>query len=363
MRKIKPKVSVSGGKKGGKAMTQVKVGCEGTPTAKALEYAELAQAEIEQAGTNRQRRADLTQDLAKLEQAHFVVLNGVNHYFMDEGPRHGEVIVFVHGWDCSSYWWHSTVQALTEAGYRTINYDFRGHGFTDDPQKDEYSVPKMAEDLRALALHLNLTKFHLLSFSVGSLVATAYAAKYSESVASLAFFNYGLFRYNPKIEQVGPKLLSTVFSKVLRKVKSWRFVYGYVRLTLVKNPVSRRDIEYGLLSLKDTSPRASLHAARSAMSREVLDDLPKWAASLNMPALLVAGSHDKVITLKSSKALADLLPNCTYFVMPHCGHLILGELPDQVAALLKMHLERAQIAQTSVKLVGNENEVAGVGRN
>ncbi len=334
-------------------MIKQKVGYAGTPTAKALEYAALAQAEIERPNTNSQRRADLQDDLSKLEQAHFAVVNGLNHYYLDEGPRDGEVVILVHGWDCSSFWWHSTVRALNAAGYRTINYDLRGHGFTDDPTTDDYSVPTMAEDLKALAAHLQLKKFHVFSFSVGALVATAFAAKNPDLVASLAFFNYGLFGYNPKIEKFGPKLLATVFSKVLRKVKAWRPVYGYVRLTLVKNPVSRRDIQYGMLSLQDTSPRAAYHAARSTMSKEVLSELPKWAASLKMPTLLVAGSHDKVISLKSSARLAALLPNGTYFVMPHCGHLILGELPDQVAALLKMHLKAAPISQPAMSSNGN----------
>jgi len=331
----------------GKIMEQ-KIGSEGTPTSKALEYAQVAQAEIARPGTNRQRRADLQDDLRQLERAHFVVVNGLNHYYQDEGPRDGETIIFVHGWDCSSFWWHSTVRALNAAGYRTINYDLRGHGFTDDPSDDDYTVLTMAQDLRALTSLLQLEKFHLLSFSIGSLVATAYTAQHPESVASLAFFNYGLFEYNTRIEQVGPKLLATIFSKVLRRFKAWRPVYAYVRLTLVKNPVSRRDIQYGMLSLQDTSPRAALHAARSAMSKEVLSQLPTWAASLKMPALLVAGSDDKVISRKSSDKLAAILPNCTYFVMPHCGHLILGELPDQVAALLKLHLERAKITELKV---------------
>src|SRR5690349_16307499 len=100
-------------------MIEQKVGVEGTPTAKALEYVALAQAEIERPGTNRQRRADLQDDLRKLEQAHFAVLNGINQYYLDEGPRNSEVVIFVHGWDCSSFWWHSTVRALNAAGYRT----------------------------------------------------------------------------------------------------------------------------------------------------------------------------------------------------------------------------------------------------
>ncbi len=318
----------------------LQVGIEGRPTVKALEYAASCQAELANSRLNPTRRAELEEDYRKLQQAHFLVLNEVNHYFLDEGPKDGVPIVFIHGWDCSSFWWHSTTRSLNAAGYRTINYDYRGHGFTDDPVNDEYTVAAMVADLAGLVDHLGLKKFHVFSFSVGAVVATAFAAQYPERVASVAFFNYGLFGYNPRIEQVGPKALSFIFSRVLKQVKAWRPVYGYVRLTLVKNAVSRRDIQYGMLSLKDTSQRASYHTARSVMSKVVLSELPGWAKALTMPTLLVAGSHDKVISRKSAENLAALLPDCTYFVMPHCGHLILGELPDQVAALLKMHLKQ-----------------------
>ncbi len=321
-----------------------KVGAEGRPTVKAVEYAAACQIELAQPRLKPDRRAELEEDLAKLEGAHFVVLNEVNHYYLDEGPPDGVPVVLVHGWDCSSMWWHSATKALNEAGYRTINYDLRGHGFSDDPVDDRYSVPTMADDLAALIEHVGLEKFHLLAFSVGALVATAYAAREPQRVASLSFFNYGLFEYSPAVERVGPRALSFIFSRVLKRIKAWQPVYGYVRLTLVKNSVSRRDIQYGMLSLKDISERAAYHAARSAMSKEVLGQLPAWIRSLEMPVLLVAGSHDKVISRKSSERLAALLPNCTYFVMPNCGHLILGELPTQVAALLKMHIERAELS-------------------
>lgn len=314
-------------------------------TSKALDYRVALEGELAEGKTSLQRRAEIEEDLQRLDRATFVALNGVVHYYSEEGPLTGEPLIFIHGWDCSSLWWHSAVSTLAAKGYRTIAYDLRGHGFSEDPPvgHDDYSITTMVEDLRALVQRLGLKKVHLAAFSIGALVATAYAATYPESVASLAFFNYGLFEYNPKIEKVGPRLLGTIFSKVLKRVKSWRFVYYYTRLTLTKNPVGKRDILYGLLSLKDTSARAAYHNARSAFSREVLTQLPSWAKSLPMPVLLVAGSNDQVISRKSADKLAALLPNVVYFVMPKCGHLILGELPQQVSELLYLHLSRAAI--------------------
>lgn len=318
-------------------------------TAKAVEYRQSLEQELAQAKVSKLRRIEIDEDLARLDRAKFVELNGVIHHYVEEGPTTGEPIIFVHGWDCSSLWWHSSTKTLAAKGYRTIAYDLRGHGFSGDPTigKDDYSIETMVADLETLAQHLNLSKFHLAAFSIGALVANAYAAQHPDKVASIAFFNYGLFEYNPNFERVGPRLLSTVFSRVLRRVKSWRFVYYYVRLSLTKNPVAKRDILYGLLSLKDTSARATYHNARSAFSRPVLEQLPGWARSLQMPILLVAGSDDRVISRKSAEKLANLLPNCVYFVMPHCGHLILGELPEQVNELLYLHLSRAAIPENA----------------
>jgi pimeloyl-ACP methyl ester carboxylesterase len=318
-----------------------------TLTEKASEYKANLKIELAKPRLKSNRRAEIEDDLAKIDIANFVELNGVIHYYLDEGPVTGEPILFVHGWDCSSFWWHAVTTDLNKLGYRTINYDLRGHGFTNDnePGNDDYSIGTLVKDLEALRVHLGLEKIHLATFSLGAVIATAYAAQYPQFVASLACFNFGLFRYSTITEKVMPKVLSTIFSKILRPIgpKSWAFVYGYARLTLTKNPISKRDILYGLLSLRDCSYRASFNSATDIMSRPVLEALPSWAANVTAPTLLVPGSHDRVIGKRSAKALAKIMPNVTFFEMPKCGHLILAELPGQVTSLMKLHLEASVI--------------------
>jgi pimeloyl-ACP methyl ester carboxylesterase len=85
------------------------------------------------------------------------------------------------------------------------------------------------------------------------------------------------------------------------------------------------------------------------MSRAVLEALPKWAESITAPTLLVAGSHDRVIGLKNAANLAKVFPNVHYFVMPKCGHLVLGELPEQVVTIMRLHLSNAKINQPALK--------------
>jgi pimeloyl-ACP methyl ester carboxylesterase len=322
------------------------------PTAKALEYKTNLEKEAANPRLKAARRLEIEEDLGKIANGLFLNYHDVTHFVVDEGPKNGEAVVFVHGWDCSSFWWHAVIPELNKAGYRTINYDLRGHGFSSDPPegREEYSIDNMVEDLETLRRYLKIEKFHLANFSLGAVVATAYAARYPERVASLACFNFGLFKYNPTVEKVMPKVLSTIFSRALRGLGpgGWRLVYGYVRLSLTKNPVAKRDILYGLLSLRDCSARASYHSARSIMSRPILETLPKWAESITAPTLLVAGSHDRVIGRKNAENLAKIFPNVNYFVMPKCGHLVLGELPEQVVSLMLLHLGSAKFNQLNL---------------
>ncbi|MEI7556188.1 alpha/beta hydrolase [Candidatus Chlorohelix sp.] len=331
----------------------------GLLTSKALDYIESLKRELQQPRLKAKRRAEIEEDLAKIAAGKFVEINGVKHFIMDEGPADGEAIILVHGWDCSSFWWHAITDKLNDNGYRTINYDLRGHGLSDEnhPGNDNYSIKAYVEDLEALRQYFKLEKFHIATFSLGSVIAVSYAAKYPEHVASLTAFNFGLFRYNPIVVKVMPIALSTVFSRVLRPVgpKSWRFVYYYARLTLTKNPVDKRDILYGLLSLRDCSFRTSYNSARDIMSKPVLDELPLWCTAVKAPTLLVPGSHDRVIGKKNAKALANLIPNLTYFEMPKCGHLILAELPNQVVELMKMHLGKNSMRKDSEILAHTEN--------
>ena len=62
--------------------------------------------------------------------------DGIDIAFIDEGPRAGDPVLLIHGFasNVKTNWidpgW---VSALTNAGYRVIAYDNRGHGESAKP--------------------------------------------------------------------------------------------------------------------------------------------------------------------------------------------------------------------------------------
>jgi pimeloyl-ACP methyl ester carboxylesterase len=98
--------------------------------------------------------------------------DGVRLHYELHGPEDGRPIVLVHGF-ASHYrlnWvgtrWQET---LTQAGFRVVGLDCRGHGSSDKPHdRDAYSVSTMAADVRGLLDDLGVETADYLGFSMGA---------------------------------------------------------------------------------------------------------------------------------------------------------------------------------------------------
>ena len=101
-----------------------------------------------------------------------IFLNGnARIYYEDVGK--GEPIIASHGLsEDTTYWSEPGVTAALAEKYRVISMDMRGHGRTvTDEDPKGYDEVTMGDDFTALADHLNIEKFHLLSHATGGMVA------------------------------------------------------------------------------------------------------------------------------------------------------------------------------------------------
>lgn len=313
---------------------------QAAPTAKYRAYrAEVAARLAGKLGTGERRR--LAAETRLMERARFVSVNGVTHHYMDVGPADGEPLVLVHGWDCSAYWWHHIVEPLAAAGYRVICYDLKGHGFSDsDPQRG-YTVAGFSADLLGLTAALGLGPQHVAAFSLGAFVALHYADAHPEQVRSLAFFNFSLIPYSRAASAVIPALLDTVFNRVLRPIERrglWWIPYIYALTVLARNTAPVSDVKLATLSLRCCDPEAVRVSAAELARREVLEAVPAQMGRVRQQALLVAGAGDPIMRPQGGRRLMELAPGGQYLEVPRCGHLILFELPEQVAQILRLFL-------------------------
>src|SRR3989442_15879596 len=97
--------------------------------------------------------------------------DGIRLHYEVNGPENGTPIVAVHGFasDYRLNWvgtrWQET---LTNAGFRVIGLDCRGHGHSDKPHEEAaYAVDNMAGDVVRLLDHLDVPTASYLGYSMG----------------------------------------------------------------------------------------------------------------------------------------------------------------------------------------------------
>jgi pimeloyl-ACP methyl ester carboxylesterase len=122
--------------------------------------------------------------------------DGVSIAYLDEGPRNAHAVILVHGFASSAAdnWVNpGWVRVLSEAGYRVIALDNRGHGESAKLYTQEaYATPAMAEDVRALMDHLGLVRADVMGYSLGARIAAFLALNHQRRVRSLIFGGLGI---------------------------------------------------------------------------------------------------------------------------------------------------------------------------
>lgn len=169
-------------------------------------------------------------------------------HYVDEGPRAGRPVVFLHGNPSWSYLWRRQIAAVAALGYRAIAPDLVGLGLSDKPSEmGDYSVARHVAWMRAaLVEQLDLRDMTLVLHDWGGIVGLRILAEFPERVARVVMSNTGLPERDPAeplppgpIEASGP---FAHFQAMARDLPLWE-PWNYLEMSMV-TPV-REDVRAG----------------------------------------------------------------------------------------------------------------------
>ena len=228
---------------------------------------------------------------------------GFDLAYIDEPAKGepGEPILLIHGF-ASSYvvnWvapgW---VKTLTEAGYRVIAFDHRGHGgSTKSYDPADYTPSKMAGDAAALLAHLGIGRAHVFGYSMGARVSAFLALEHPELVATLVFGGLGV----GMIEGVG----------------DWDPIADALMADDAASVTHTRGKMFRAFADQTKSDRKAL-AACIAKSREDLNEAE--VARITQPTLVGVGTRDDIGG--EPAALARLMPDAESFAIEGRDHML-----------------------------------------
>lgn len=99
--------------------------------------------------------------------------DGARIYYDIQGEGNEETIVFIHGLLVNSLFWSNNVSKLAQS-YQVITIDMRGHGYTVDYYVADYTLERVARDVKLLLDNLNVDSATLVGWSTGAFVSYKY---------------------------------------------------------------------------------------------------------------------------------------------------------------------------------------------
>ncbi|CAI2935082.1 MULTISPECIES: alpha/beta fold hydrolase [Aminobacter] len=228
---------------------------------------------------------------------------GFDLAFLDLPPAsgRGDPVLMIHGFASSHFvnWvspgWFKT---LTEAGYRAIAFDNRGHGGSSKSYDEaDYTPSKMAGDALALLDHLGIERAHVMGYSMGARISAFLALEAPERVATLVFGGLGI----GMVDGVG----------------DWDPIASALLAEDPETITHRRGKSFRAFADQTRSDKRAL-AACIATSRELLTEADM--SRITQPTLVAVGTTDDIGG--SAAELAALMPKAVAFDIEGRDHML-----------------------------------------
>lgn len=268
-----------------------------------------------------------------------VSADGARLHVEVHGAEGAPTVVLSHGWTCSTLFWAAQIRALAPT-HRVVVYDQRGHGRTP---AGAVGTERLADDLEAV-LRVVLApgeKAVLAGHSMGGMTIMAAAGRpaFREHAAAVLLCSTGSSRLVDE-SLVLPLPPGRVRSRLTHLVLGAGAPLGPV------TPLSRRILKYATMGPGSPPERVDecariVHAcprgARVDWSRVLGElDLGAGVRTLDVPAVVIAGTADRLTPLVHSRRLAAELPRCLELVeLAGMGHMTPVEAPEAVTAKIR----------------------------
>ncbi|MCE1255600.1 MAG: alpha/beta hydrolase [Anaerolineae bacterium] len=267
----------------------------------------------------------------------FIKLNdGITHYHLD-GPENGRVVVLINGFSIPLYLWDHTFQALIDAGYRVLRFDFYGRGYSDRPALT-YNADLHDRQIHELlqALHIS-TPVHMIGCSMGGIISAMYCDRHPEMVERLVLIDPAgtLPQISPFLKLIKIPLLG----ELILNFRGDDFLLPGMAGDL-SHP--EKFPEYVSLYEPQMKIRGFKRAILSTLRCGFLQNQEQVYRRLgrqNRPILLIWGEEDQTIPFTVSDQLCAFLPGVHFYPISQVGHVPHYENPERVNPIILKFLD------------------------
>jgi pimeloyl-ACP methyl ester carboxylesterase len=277
--------------------------------------------------------------------------DGAHLYVEESGRRRKRGAVFVHGSALRTDVWHYQMTGV--GGHRLVFFDLRGHGRSRPRGSAPYSVETLTQDLEAVIEEAGLSEVVIVGHSLGGMVALhlcrSRRADLGSVIKGIVLLNT---THKPPVETIAGGTAVAHFERVMRRpfdtvgahshridglrriVKPSDALFWGVTLSAFGTGASAAQVDFIYDMLADTPSSLIFELFRTYRDFDVADAM----ADLALPALVLAGSRDRITIPDASRRIAEHMPKAELKVLDGCGHLIMLERHREFNTMLESFL-------------------------
>lgn len=236
----------------------------------------------------------------------------------------GDPLIMCIGFATNMDMWSTDAISLLRKNYKVIVFDYRGMGYSTSTDTT-VTIASLAQDINELLNVLNISKTHVLGWSMGSYVAQMFAINHPEKVNKLILYaaNCGdTVTVNPSLAIIDilsnpsstpEEMLSTLFPDdwLATHPEPWKFL-----------PEGKEPENYKAIGMQYEAVQRWLSPGGGSAAQ---------LHKLTMPVLLLCGNKDKVVPCVNSSILAEAISSPTLIKVNDSGHGMMYQLPETFA--------------------------------
>lgn len=266
----------------------------------------------------------------------FVRINGQRVFAesIGTGPR----LVFVHGFTVSSFSFREMVPLLKDH-FRLTLIDLNGFGKTERPADPaEYHIVHQADLVAQVIEQTGGGPVTMVGHSFGGALSLIAAKRHPALIEKLFLIapatEFGDLPWYVR-PRIGRQIFYWLMHWLLSDPKRFRRIAArsFIRPELLTEEASEYYRREMLVEGFATMVPGYLISLRGNGARR----LP--ANEIEQACCVVIGEEDSVVAPESCQRLADKLPRCTVHKIPHCGHSIPEERPEELSRMLRAFLQ------------------------
>jgi proline iminopeptidase len=265
-------------------------------------------------------------------------------YYEESGS--GEPVIAVHGLIGNTRYWQPVVEILS-GRCRFISMDMRGHGQTRvEGDTRGYDEETVANDITALADHLLLDRFHLLTHSTGGFAAVRYAMKDSGRFASLILTNTGSATSAVRGDGEAIRKFHDKFAQWFecldwdQMIQNLRKFPGPFFRGIVESP-RREELLASARQMIGAGDRKEIASFIRSFYRDP-DPRIEGLHKISCPVLIITGDKDDLF-IESSRLMAREIPGARIREYAGVGHMAALEAPELLAGDILSFVESHRV--------------------